>query len=530
MNLKLKDFVEKLLQNSQNLNIKDQLQQSQSKEIFTQTLQILDKLQEEIHLIFTSIKESIQAIQIHEKKIDDKFLQLIKENLNPVECSNFELDFLVNFLNGDIFEKEMEKRIQLSSFIKNDWSDQQSIQILSKKHCIEKDKNKLNFNKIQNLEKAEHLQINGQYGVKGNRIRKWKYFWKGQEIGYCQYNICGQQDGNQIELCDNYSDEKNVLEIGQCSKGKRCGKWSFYCGYRQIGGGSYNEEGIKAGRWVELDSQFKLERQIIYQGEYNMKGVKIGKWDIEYCNPGQEEYKKIGSGLYDQENQIKNGQWIELWGNFEKYTQVISYGKYSQEGIKVDKWDFQYRQYNEQKYRQIGDGSYNQEGIKISSWLQLDDGFNWQKQVIYKGDYNVRGIKIGQWDIYFFNPGEEVQNKMQVLQKFKISSGGGSYDQQGIKNGVWVELWERFCFQAQITYNGRYNKKGIKVDRWDICYRAKNYKNYEPMQNLSYYIYMSEVVDFMIKKELRLENGLNWMNTFFGRNKSFMKVNTIGKG
>ncbi|CAD8108700.1 unnamed protein product [Paramecium sonneborni] len=556
--LLLKDFVEKVLQKSNSLNIKHQLEQSQSKEIFKQSLQLLDKIQEEIILIITSIKESIQAIQVHEKNIDHKFIQLIHPNLNPVECSDSELDFLVNFINGDIFEKEMEKRIQLSQFIKNNWFQEEMVNNLYK-FChlieniekkfiqqteqtsisfevLENDNKKLKFNSIQNLEQAKHLQVEGQYGVKGNRIRKWKYFWKGQEIGYCQYNIWGQQDGNQIELCDNYSDKKNVLEIGQCSKGKRCGKWSFYCGYRQIGGGSYNEEGIKTGKWVELDSQFKLERQIIYQGEYNMKGLKIGKWNIEYCNPGQEEYKKIGGGLYDQENQIKNGQWIELWDNFEKYTQVISYGKYSQEGIKVDKWDFQYRQYNEQKYRQMqmvmdliikrelkyrvgysqmmGLTGKNKSFIKV---IIMQEG---QKLVngiftfvIQEKKYRIKLVvdpminreqRMGCGQ----NCGKDFVSRLRSLRMVDIirkvlrqidgifvivlkitkimNQCGGFYDSEGIKTGKWVELDEHFFWEKQIIYEGQYNWKGMKIGQWDSKYCSFYDKEYKLVGGGSY--------------------------------------------
>ncbi|CAD8129090.1 unnamed protein product [Paramecium sonneborni] len=111
-------------------------------------------------------------------------------------------------------------------------------------------------------------------------------------------------------------------------------------------------------------------------------------------------------------------------------------------------------------------------------------------------------------------------------QKYR-QIGGGSYDKEGnqIKIGNWVELDEN----CQVTYKGEYNIKGMKVSRWDIMYCEYNKLEYKQMQIQYKKKKYIEVVDHMIRKEIRqrLEYGLIWMNGFLHHYKSFIKVNII---
>ncbi|CAD8129685.1 unnamed protein product [Paramecium sonneborni] len=122
-----------------------------------------------------------------------------------------------------------------------------------------------------------------------------------------------------------------------------------------------------------------------------------------------------------------------------------------------------------------GGGQYDQEGSekKLGKWIDLDEGFKIQKQVTYNGEYNLNGMKVGRWDI-LFNQGDEYK-QMNIIISVHIFSGGGSYgyDQEiGEKKvGNWVELIEGFSQFQQVTFNGEYNMKGIKVGKWDIMYR-----------------------------------------------------------
>ncbi|CAD8104723.1 unnamed protein product [Paramecium sonneborni] len=237
------------------------------------------------------------------------------------------------------------------------------------------------------------------------------------------------------------------------------------------GGGSYDEEGNqkKIGKWVNLEEGFKQHKQVIQNGEYNMNGIKVGRWDIMYCKYEEKEYKQIGGGSYDQEgNQKKIGKWVDLDEGFKQNKQVTYNGEYNIQGQKVDRWDIMYLKYEEKEYKQIGGGSYDQEGNqkKIGIWVDLDEGFQQDKQVTYNGEYNLQGLKVGRWDIMHFKLEEKGYKQMGIF------SGGGSYDQEGNqrKIGKWVELDVDFkgdwFFPKQVTHNGQYNQKGQKVGTW----------------------------------------------------------------
>lgn len=46
------------------------------------------------------------------------------------------------------------------------------------------------------------------------------------------------------------------------------------------GGGCYDEkgDGIKIGKWIDLDDAFDCENKVTYHGEY-YNGKKVGKWN-----------------------------------------------------------------------------------------------------------------------------------------------------------------------------------------------------------------------------------------------------------
>ncbi|CAD8107873.1 unnamed protein product [Paramecium sonneborni] len=201
--------------------------------------------------------------------------------------------------------------------------------------------------------------------------------------------------------------------------------------------------------------------------------MKVGRWDIMYCKMRENQYKQIGGGSYDQEgNQKKIGRWTELDEGFDSQKQLTYKGEYNVNGMKVGRWEIISNQYGE--YKQIGGGSYDSEGNqkKIGRWTELDEGFDSQKQLTYKGEYNMNGMKVGKWEIISNQYGEYKQ--MQILVIFKIYSGGGSYDSEGNqkKIGRWTELDEKFMSMKQITYNGEYNMNGMKVGQWDIMYSS----------------------------------------------------------
>ncbi|CAD8130526.1 unnamed protein product [Paramecium sonneborni] len=148
--------------------------------------------------------------------------------------------------------------------------------------------------------------------------------------------------------------------------------------------------------------------------------------------------------------------------------------------MKVGRWDIMYCQYNEKEYKQIGGGSYDKEGNqnKMGKWIEIYEGFTdcntTSKKVTYNGEYNMNGMKVGRWDIMYCK-----YNEIEYKQ-----IGGGLYDQEGNqkKIGNWEELYEKFEYYSQITYDGEYNLNGMKVGRWDIMYCQYNEKEYKQMQ------------------------------------------------
>ncbi|CAD8128878.1 unnamed protein product [Paramecium sonneborni] len=593
------DFVKQLLRKSQQIYMETLLRQNFLKQNFKCQLSHLDKIQEEISLIIQTIKESILAIQVGEKQMDNKFLNLIKEDLNPFECSNSELDFLVNFLEGTNFEEWMKKKSFLSFQLQNigglfdrivqnlykachltenlelnftqqlieetiiplqglqkfDYQLKQTMfelktlqngdQIYQKDgEILRIEKNYMrykNYEIIYNIEQQKHLKFKGQYGVKGNKIKLWKYFWKGKHVGGGFYNIMGEKEGNWVDLCENYWDKKNILEIGCYSKGKRIGGWTLNYNNLQIGGGSYDQEGNqkKIGKWVELFEGFAYYAKVTYKGEYNVNGMKVGRWDIMHSKHDEDEYKQIqilliqnniqsGGGLYDQEgNQKKIGKWVELDEGFNFWKQLAYDGKYNMNGVKVGRWDTKYCKIGEKDYKQIGGGSYDYQGRekKIGKWVELIERFYHPSKVIYNGEYNMNGMKVGKWDIMHCEPNEgeqkqiiykvvedymikkEIRKRLESgqnwiesfsiinkslimvkrIQRNNIQSGGGLYDQEGNekKIGKWIELLKGF-YDKEVTHDGEYNQNGVKIGRWDIKYCKDGEKDYKSIGGGSY--------------------------------------------
>ncbi|CAD8130926.1 unnamed protein product [Paramecium sonneborni] len=388
------------------------------------------------------------------------------------------------------------------------------------------------------------------FDFKGNQLKEY------QQIGggtYCEKNYV--KIGRWVELDEKFNKDKQIISYGEYNmKGIKVGRWDINYDrqgnreYKQIGGGSYDKEetGIKVGKWVELDQQFNVRKQVSYNGEYNIKGRKVGKWNISDDRLGNGEYKQIGGGSYYKEKGlIKIGRWIELdeWLNNDKKTTYS--GEYNMKGKKVGKWNIRFDRLGNGEYKQIGGESYDKGGtqVKIGKWVELQDQFWNCQQVTYKGEYNMKGRKVRRWDILnlnfenqlcgcvnFDDDGIEIYrsenksiiyvgsfknhikvgrwdisykgfdsngNQQKEYQQMQINlsigaqsygSGGGSYGEgkDQIKIGKWVELDEGFTWLRQVTYNGEYNIQGIKVGRWDINYCKKNESEYKQIGGGSY--------------------------------------------
>ncbi|CAD8128562.1 unnamed protein product [Paramecium sonneborni] len=67
--------------------------------------------------------------------------------------------------------------------------------------------------------------------------------------------------------------------------------------------------------------------------------MKVGRWDIMFKGQFETEYKQIGGGSYDQEgNQKKIGMWIELKKRVNYYFEATFIGEYNINGQKIGIW------------------------------------------------------------------------------------------------------------------------------------------------------------------------------------------------
>ncbi|CAD8051929.1 unnamed protein product [Paramecium primaurelia] len=93
-----------------------------------------------------------------------------------------------------------------------------------------------------------------------------------------------------------------------------------------------------------------------------------------------------------------------------------------------------------------GSTNYNQNGVKNGKGIELNENFYYCCQVVYIGEYK-NNIKIGRWDtIYLEN---------------NIIIGGGNYDNNGLKEGEWVDLHEGYNIYYKQIQSGTY-KNGIR--------------------------------------------------------------------
>ncbi|CAD8094004.1 unnamed protein product [Paramecium sonneborni] len=337
---------------------------------------------------------------------------------------------------------------QMGKWIENDQDDGDSFrklelyqqQFLSKDLLEKKSGIWIEFKKIDQCE----VMFKGEY-QKGNRIGRWRYYWKKNVNQPFELIFGGQYDGEQnskngkwVELSDDFI--HNITFFGEYKNGKKIGRWDICYHGEKIGGGQYDQErNQKNGQWIELCDKFNEQNQVTFRGEYK-NDQKIGRWDVYYFG------EQIAGGEYDSEQNLKDGNWIELWDVFNEECQVTFRGEYKKDK-KIGRWDIYY--FTEQ----IAGGEYDQENIKNGKWIELINVLKNQYQVTFIGEYK-NGKKIGQWDIYHF--------KQQI--------GGGFYDvEQSYKKGKWIELSDRFNDQCQITFSGQY-KKDKKIGIWDTFY------------------------------------------------------------
>ncbi|CAD8209758.1 unnamed protein product [Paramecium pentaurelia] len=318
----------------------------------------------------------------------------------------------------------------------------------------------------------EKITYTGQY-KSGKKIGRWDiWFDKGQNkientIGGGLYDKNGTKIGKWIEVSDGFQQYPLITYIGQYRNGNKIGRWDIFEHGEMIGGGSYDEvDSIKIGRWIEPSDYFGYDWQTIYNGEYK-NGKKVDRWDIEKRDDKGTHFKKIGGGSYDKEQgSIKIGFWCEFddHNNFDEC--ITTKGEYKN-GNKIGRWETLWKSKFDETDKLIGFGSYDElSSNKFGKWIEISDTFQYLSQVTYIGEY-INGVKVGRWDIYYQKNSRDTKNEL---------IGGGSYNDEKhglIKIGKWIELGHSFNISSQVTFIGEY-KSGKRVGRWEIWFQ-QNY-------------------------------------------------------
>ncbi|CAD8118357.1 unnamed protein product [Paramecium primaurelia] len=351
----------------------------------------------------------------------------------------------------------------------------------------------------------------GQY-FHNQKVGRWLYYYKQNQIGGGLYNKQGQRKGKWIVLGEGFWDQSQVTYSGEYRAGNKVGNWDIWLDWnersRKIGGGCYDKEGhgFKQGYWVEVSDRFEILSQVTNIGEYKL-GKKVGKWDIWHSN--FEQNKKIGGGLYEKSGtEIKVGYWIEISDQYTNFFQLMYHGVYKN-GKKINKWNTKKNDGQENQKMQEstyvvnlsvfrGGGCYDDkgDGMKVGKWVEVSDKFPRYPGITYNGEYK-NNKKVGKWEI-FWNNEEDIK---QI--------GGGFYDDGGdeLKFGKWVEVSDGFHVYSQVTQVGEY-KLGKKVGRWNICYSDS--EGNKTMQKYSSQCLFLVVVDYMKKVVLKLRLVIGW--------------------
>ncbi|CAD8112252.1 unnamed protein product [Paramecium primaurelia] len=256
------------------------------------------------------------------------------------------------------------------------------------------------------------------------------------------------------------------FKICQYFEGKKQGECNIVYNNMKIGGGEFNQNGCKQGFWTKFYKYLTPQIYIIYQGEYN-NGQKINKWNYEWIEPLTRNCKIIGGGIYDQYEK-KQGEWTDLSNNFKQDFQVIFTGQY-RNGIKQGQWNTLFRRNQKTRFKIVCGGLYDEEQVKQGQWTELSSYFSEKCKIFWCGEYKG-GKKQGKWTIKQFEE-DQFEKLTQII-------GGGEYDINSFKIGIWTELHDNYNENCQALNEGQYHN-GKKINKWIIKYRYSDRESFQ---------------------------------------------------
>ncbi|CAD8192666.1 unnamed protein product [Paramecium octaurelia] len=327
----------------------------------------------------------------------------------------------------------------------------------------------------QNLNNSKIIG-GGFYNQKGMKSGEWneKYFWDNLVIEVGDYEN-GRKIGNWFSKIEKLRTNIFALESqssqlhfhGDYKDGVKVGLWDIFFqddeNYKLIGGGIYDDKGMKNGKWIEFDKNYKYSlgwliqewKEIWFLGRQNQTLYIINLYTFRF------------GGMYDS-NGVKQGKWSL---RNQLVTDPFCYDDYDQNGsyingIKVGKYSDHFFNINFQ-------GQYNDKGMRNGKWKEIKNKDNQKCKIIYEGEYD-NGFQIGKWEIYDDN----YDRLLQISQIIIAQRGGGTYIQEGIKDGMWIELHENFFYRVEVRYDGQY-QSGIKIGDWIIKKKNMKKTNYK---------------------------------------------------
>ncbi|CAD8130383.1 unnamed protein product [Paramecium sonneborni] len=355
---------------------------------------------------------------------------------------------------------------------------------------------------LSNIQSWNQISFQGDYK---NNIKQgqWNTIFKGEIIGGGYYDQNGLQNGEWIDIneffCDNYN---NITYVGVYENGVKKGKWHTIQNGKIIGGGNFDDYGMKNGKWIEVNKNYNKGNLMIEVGTY-INGIRLYQWNYVY------QGIEIGGGCYNEEG-LKNGEWIVLHNNFNQLNLLIlldklifnkkvfiakeknkDYGLLHTKERKLEKVNIMKMvQRQENGLSQMNNlelinklfiqenikmeknmdngihqdleiqcgGQYDEKGLKIGKWEDLDDNFCNIKQVTYVGEYK-EGMKYGKWEAIRFKA---------IMQEIRFTNSGyGEYNLFGQKCGKWLDLDDNYYNSNQMTRTGFY-QNGLKQGKWEV--------------------------------------------------------------
>ncbi|CAD8114409.1 unnamed protein product [Paramecium sonneborni] len=112
------------------------------------------------------------------------------------------------------------------------------------------------------------------------------------------------------------------------------------------------------GNWIDLDDMYLGFLSLQFVGQYK-NGKKVGKWDIKFqTEKDLYHYQLIGGGEYDN-NEIRIGKWTDLVEIFKNVKETIIQVGFYKNDEKEGFWDIMKRVNDNQKFQLMGQENLN---------------------------------------------------------------------------------------------------------------------------------------------------------------------------